>query len=67
MKLQLLASDMKSWLTEKVLDIGKKWRQKERGATEAEMVRLHDQHNGHEFEQTLGDSEEQGSPWDHKE
>ena len=31
------------------------------------MVRLHDQHNGHEFEQTLGDSEEQGSPWDHKE
>ena len=36
------------------------------------MVREHPQLNGHEFEQTLGDSEGQGSlvccnPWDHKE
>ena len=40
--------------------------------TEDEMVRQHQQLNGHEFEQTLGDSEGQGklvsySPWDHKE
>ena len=37
-------------------------------ATEDEMVRWHHQFNGHEFEQTLGDSEGQGSlvccsPW----
>ena len=36
------------------------------------MVGWHHQLNGHEFEQTLGDSEGQGnlacsSPWDHKE
>ena len=36
------------------------------------MVRQHHQLNGHEFEKTLGDSEELGSlaccsPWDHKE
>ena len=30
-------------------------------ATEDEMVRWHHQFNGHEFEQTLGDSEGQGS------
>ena len=29
--------------------------------TEDEMVRWHHQLNGHEFDQTLGDSEEQGS------
>ena len=36
------------------------------------MVRQHDQFNGHEFGQTLGDGEGQGSlswcsPWGHKE
>ena len=31
------------------------------GAAEDEMVGWHHQLNGHEFEQTLGDSEEQGS------
>ena len=40
--------------------------------TEDEMVGLYHQLNGHEFEQTLGDSEGQGilvccSPWGHKE
>ena len=40
--------------------------------TEDEMVGWHHQLNGHEFEQTLGDSEGQGSltrysPWDCKE
>ena len=31
------------------------------GATENEMVGWHHPHNGHEFEQTLGESEGQGS------
>ena len=40
--------------------------------TEDEMVGWHHQPNGHEFEQTLGDSERQESlvccsPWGHKE
>ena len=39
--------------------------------TEDEMIGWHHQLNGHEFEQTLGDSEGQGSlaccsPWGHK-
>ena len=43
-----------------------------RGAAEDEMVRQHHRLNGHEFEQSLGDSEGQGSlvccsPWGHKE
>ena len=28
-----------------------------------EIIRQHHRLNGHEFEQTLGDSEGQGSPW----
>ena len=44
----------------------------EKGEAEDEMVRYHHQLNGHEFEQTLGDNEGQGSlvccsPWGHKE
>ena len=40
--------------------------------TEEEMVGWHHQVNEHEFEQTLGDTEEQGSlvfcsPWGHRE
>ena len=42
------------------------------GMTEDKMVGWHHRLNGHEFEQTLGDSKEQGnlvccSPWDSKE
>ena len=40
---------------------GKDWRQEEKGMTEKEMVGWHHGLNGHEFEQTLGDSEGQGS------
>ena len=52
-------------------DAGRHWGQ-EKGTTEAEMVAGHYQLNGHEFEQTLGDGEGQGSlvcssPWGHKE
>ena len=60
--------DTKSWLTGKDPDAGKHWGQEEKGATEDEMVGWHHWLNGHEFEQTLGDREGQGSleccsPW----
>ena len=47
-------------------------RQEEKGPTEDEMVGWHHRLNGHEFEQTLGDGEGQGSlaccsPWGCKE
>ena len=50
----------------------KDWRQEEKGTREDEMVGWHHRLNGHEFEQTLGDGEGQGSlvccsPWGHKE
>ena len=54
-------SDVKNWLTEKDSDTGKDWGQEEKGKTEDEMVRWHHQLNGHEFEQTPGDGEGQGS------
>ena len=63
--------DAKSWLTGKDLDARKDWGQKEKRVTEDEMVRWHHQVNGHEFEQTLGDSGGQRSlvcwsPWSHR-
>ena len=42
-------------------DAGKDWGQEEKGLTEDEMVGWHHQLSGHEFEQTLRDSEGQGS------
>ena len=42
-------------------DAGKDCGQEKRGATEDETVGWHHPLNGHEFEQTLGDSEGQGS------
>ena len=51
---------MKSQLTGKYPDAGKDQRPKKR-MTEDEMVEWHHQVNGYEFEQTLGDSEGQGS------
>ena len=64
--------DVKSWLIGKNPDAGKDWRREEKGTTEDEMVGWHHQLNGHEFEQTPGDGERQGSlvccsPWDPKE
>ena len=60
--------DVKSWLTGKDPDAGKDWGHEEKGMTEDEMIGLYHQLNGHEFEQTVGDSERQGSlaccsPW----
>ena len=72
LKLQILWPPDKRWLIGKDPDAGKDWRQKEKGVTDDEMVGWHYWLNGHEFEQTPGDSERQGSlayysPWGHKE
>ena len=58
---KLWPPDAKSQLIGKDPDAGKDWRQKEKGVAEDEMVRWHYQLNGHEFEQTPGDGERQGS------
>ena len=70
--LTLWPHDVKSWLIRKDPDAGKDWGQEEKGMTEAEMVGWHHWFNGHEFEQTQGDSERQVSlaccsPWGCKE
>ena len=49
------------WLIKLDLDAGKDWGQEEKGATEDEMVAWHHYLSGHEFEQTPGDGEGQGS------
>ena len=41
-------------------NVGKDWRQEEKGMTEVELVGWHHWLNGHEFEQILGNSEGQG-------
>ena len=53
----LWTPDAKSWLTGKDPDMGKDWGQEEKVATENEIDGWHHQHNGQEFEQTLGNSE----------
>ena len=60
--------DAKSQLIGKDSDAEKDWGQEEKRPTEDEIVRGHHQLNGHDFEQTLGDTEGQGSlvycsPW----
>jgi len=64
--------DVKNWLIGKDPDAGKDWRQREKGMTEDEMFGWHHWLNGHEFEQTPGIGDRQGSlvccsPWGHKE
>ena len=58
----------KNWIIGKDPYVRKDWRQGEKWMTEDEMIGWHYQLNGHEFEQTLGDSEGQESlaccsPW----
>ena len=58
--------------TEDDSDAGKDWGQEEKGTTEHEMVKWHQQLDGHESEQALGVGDGQGSlecqsPWSHKE
>ena len=60
--------DVKSWLIWKDPGAGKDWGEEEKGATEDEMVGWHHWLKRHEFEQTPGDCEGQGSlvccsPW----
>ena len=52
--------DSKSQPIRKDPDVGKDWRQ-EKGIAEDEMIEWHQWLNGHEFEQTPGDVEGQGS------
>ena len=64
--------DVKSWLTGKNPDAGKDWGQEEKRATQDEIVGWHHWLRAHEFEQTPGDSEGEGSlascsPWGGKE
>ena len=57
-KSQLIGKDPNAW---------KDWRQEEKGTTEDEMVGWHHQLNRHEYEQTLGDGENESLgcwiPW----
>ena len=53
--------DAKRWVVGKDPDAGKDWGQEEKRSSEGEMVGWHHWLNGHEFKQTLGDGEEQGS------
>ena len=64
--------DVKNWLIGKDPDSGKDWREEEKGMTENETVGWHHRLDGHEFEQTLGVGDGQGSmayfiPWSLKE
>ena len=64
--------DAKNWLIGKDPHASKYWRQEGKGTTEDEMAGWHQQLYGHEFEQTLGVGDGQGSLaccslWDHKE
>jgi len=68
---KLWPPDSKNWLLWKDPDAGKDGKQEEKGTTEEEMIGRHHWPDGHESEQTLGDSEGQGSlacccPWHHK-
>ena len=58
---QLWPTDVKNQLLGKEPDAGKDWGQEEKGVTEDEMVGWHHWLNGHESEQTQGDSEGQRS------
>ena len=63
--------DARNWLIGKDPDAGRDRRQEEKGVTEDDMVGWHHWLDGHEFEQTVGDSEGQGSlaccsPWGRK-
>ena len=64
--------DAKNWLIGKDPDAGKDWRWEEKGTIEDEIVGWHHQLDGHEFEQSSGVGDGQGSlencsPWGHKE
>ena len=53
--------DVKNWLIGKDPEAQKDWREEEKGMTEDEMVGWHHCLDGHEFEQTPGVGDRQGS------
>ena len=53
--------DVRSWFIGKDSNDGKDWGQEKKRATEDELVGWHHRLNGHGWEETLGDSERQGS------
>ena len=60
--------DVKTWLNGKDPDARKDWGQEDKESQRVRWFGWHQQLNGHVFEQTLGDGEEQGSlvccsPW----
>ena len=57
----LLSSDAKSRLRRDP-DAGKDWRREEKGTIEVKIIGWNHWLDGHQFEQTLGDGEGQGSP-----
>ena len=64
--------DVKSQLIGKDPDSGKDWEEEETRVTDDKMIRQNHWLNGHEFEQTPGDSAGEGSlaccnTWSHKE
>ena len=64
--------DAKNWLIGKDPNAGTDWRKEEKRTTEGEIVGFHHRLNGHEFEQSLGVGDGQGSlaccsPWGGKE
>ena len=61
LKLKLWPPDAKSWLIWKDSDAVKDWRQEKKRTTEDATVGWHHRLNGHEFEQTPGDDEGQGT------
>ena len=70
--LVLWPPDAMSQFIRKDPDVGKDWRQEEKGMTEDKMVGWHHQLKGNKFEQALGDGEGQEnleccSQWGHKE
>ena len=54
-------TDAKYGLIWKDPDVGKDWKQEEKGTTEDEMIERHHRLNGYEFEQAPGVSDGQGS------
>ena len=55
--------DAKSCLIWKDPDVGKDWRQEEKGTTEDEMAGWHHQLNGHKFGWTLGVGDADREAW----
>ena len=53
--------DAENWCLREDPDAGKNWRQEEKGTTEDKMTGWHHQLNRHEFEQTPGDGQGQGT------